>query len=178
MCIQSLIYLIPYIYWAPSLSKKLLKTHLWATLLHWVTCSIINTNTVVYFDSIQQTPSCFPKYSPEHQMCVCFRKSLSFFLKIKLHKEIFLKVGTNGLAVKCRRQGKEDEFYLSKWIKKKTKYQQSSRTLSFGRRLMVLRGLSTRRTLSDLIVLMSLPLVPLCKATIVKSHTELSTNNL
>lgn len=36
-----------------------------------------------------------------------------------------------------------------------------SRTLSFGRRLMVFRGLRTRRTLRDLMVLMSLPLVPL-----------------
>lgn len=34
-------------------------------------------------------------------------------------------------------------------------------TFSFGRRLMVFRGRKTRNTLRDLIVLMSLPLVPL-----------------
>lgn len=48
-----------------------------------------------------------------------------------------------------------------------------SKTLSFGRRLMVLRGLSTRRTLRDLMVLMSLPLVPLWKMNTFRSHTEL-----
>lgn len=37
----------------------------------------------------------------------------------------------------------------------------ASCTFSLGRRLMVLRGRSTRRTLSDLMVLMSLPFVPL-----------------
>ncbi len=48
---------------------KSIKIHQWATLLHWVTCSFItmNTHTVVYFDSIPHTPSCFPKYSLEHQ---------------------------------------------------------------------------------------------------------------
>ncbi len=42
--------------------------HQWATLLLWVACSFITTNThiVVYFDSIPHTPSCCPKYSPEH----------------------------------------------------------------------------------------------------------------
>lgn len=49
-----------------------------------------------------------------------------------------------------------------------------SKTLSFGRRLMVLRGLSTRRTLRDLMVLMSLPLVPLWKTNTFRSCTELS----
>lgn len=37
-------------------------------------------------------------------------------------------------------------------------------TLSLGSRLMVLRGRSTRSTLSDLMVLMSFPLVPLLKS--------------
>ena len=36
-------------------------------------------------------------------------------------------------------------------------------TFSLGRRLMVLSGRRTRRTLRDLMVFMSLPFVPLCR---------------
>ncbi len=56
----------------PQSSTVWLKTHQWATLLHWVTRSAItmNTHTVVYFDSIPHTPSCCQGYSPEHQVCI------------------------------------------------------------------------------------------------------------
>lgn len=46
-------------------------------------------------------------------------------------------------------------------------------TFSLGRRLMVLSGRRTRRTLRDLIVLMSLPVVPLCRLRVKLSLVEL-----
>ncbi len=44
--------------WSSTVVQKLLKTCRWATLLHWMTCSFItmNTNTIVYFDSIPHKP--------------------------------------------------------------------------------------------------------------------------
>lgn len=46
-------------------------------------------------------------------------------------------------------------------------------TFSLGSRLMVLRGRRTRRTLRDLIVLMSLPFVPLCTLKTTVSQTNI-----
>ena len=55
MCIQSLIYLIPLCHRAPLFSKNYSKTHHWATLLHWVTCSFITTNSYCYLFGLNHT---------------------------------------------------------------------------------------------------------------------------
>ena len=70
VCIQSLIYYIPLWQRAPLLSKKTIKTLQLVTLLHWVTCSFITGNTLVYLDSISHTPSWCHKYSLEHHMWI------------------------------------------------------------------------------------------------------------
>ncbi len=51
LCVRhGLIYLLPLCHRAALLSKKLLKTHQWATLLLWVTCSFITMNTDTHTD--------------------------------------------------------------------------------------------------------------------------------
>lgn len=56
---------IPLRYRSPLVSKNYKKTHYWALLLHWLTCSFITIKigTVLYSESSPHPPSCCREYS-------------------------------------------------------------------------------------------------------------------
>lgn len=84
---------------------------------------------------------------------------LWMIMKKQSLKHITLQVEELISFRRTSRQCKEKKKRSIVWIQHSVNALYS--TLSLGSRLMVFRGRSTRRTLRDLMVLMSLPLVPL-----------------